>query len=134
MYATLSPLTVKYHLSLYFFFFLMIRRPPRSTLSSSSAASDVYKRQVLLYSETDEDHTSPNLHLSNRPRRPSSNPTGNCPPLISFSGAAILNSNLPLGNTPKKGIWVTTTPPPTLQEASLNRLNARCWIFLVDPI
>src|SRR5664280_3846779 len=27
----------------------MIRRPPRSTLSSSSAASDVYKRQLLLY-------------------------------------------------------------------------------------
>eukprot|EP00658_Telonema_sp_P-2_P033965 TRINITY_DN24838_c0_g1_i6.p1 TRINITY_DN24838_c0_g1~~TRINITY_DN24838_c0_g1_i6.p1 ORF type:complete len:102 (+),score=26.07 TRINITY_DN24838_c0_g1_i6:133-438(+) len=27
----------------------MIRRPPRSTLSSSSAASDVYKRQVYLY-------------------------------------------------------------------------------------
>eukprot|EP01015_Nassula_variabilis_P025733 TRINITY_DN504_c0_g3_i4.p3 TRINITY_DN504_c0_g3~~TRINITY_DN504_c0_g3_i4.p3 ORF type:complete len:109 (+),score=30.12 TRINITY_DN504_c0_g3_i4:8-334(+) len=29
------------------FFFLMIRRPPRSTQSRSSAASDVYKRQVI---------------------------------------------------------------------------------------
>ena len=28
----------------------MIRRPPRSTLSSSSAASDVYKRQLFLFS------------------------------------------------------------------------------------
>eukprot|EP01015_Nassula_variabilis_P004982 TRINITY_DN1354_c0_g1_i4.p1 TRINITY_DN1354_c0_g1~~TRINITY_DN1354_c0_g1_i4.p1 ORF type:complete len:104 (-),score=35.39 TRINITY_DN1354_c0_g1_i4:126-437(-) len=32
------------------FFFLMIRRPPRSTQSRSSAASDVYKRQVYIYS------------------------------------------------------------------------------------
>src|SRR5664279_1280991 len=31
----------------------MIRRPPRSTLSSSSAASDVYKRQVLLFRDSD---------------------------------------------------------------------------------
>src|SRR5665648_634019 len=28
----------------------MIRRPPRSTLSSSSAASDVYKRQLKVFS------------------------------------------------------------------------------------
>src|SRR5678816_3593195 len=28
----------------------MIRRPPRSTLDRSSAASDVYKRQVYVYS------------------------------------------------------------------------------------
>ena len=30
-------------------FFLMIRRPPRSTRKESSAASDVYKRQVVIY-------------------------------------------------------------------------------------
>eukprot|EP00658_Telonema_sp_P-2_P080217 TRINITY_DN793_c0_g1_i4.p1 TRINITY_DN793_c0_g1~~TRINITY_DN793_c0_g1_i4.p1 ORF type:complete len:158 (-),score=45.22 TRINITY_DN793_c0_g1_i4:55-528(-) len=29
----------------------MIRRPPRSTLSSSSAASDVYKRQLISYTQ-----------------------------------------------------------------------------------
>src|SRR5664280_3104368 len=29
----------------------MIRRPPRSTLSSSSAASDVYKRQVVEFTD-----------------------------------------------------------------------------------
>eukprot|EP00831_Metopus_contortus_P016308 TRINITY_DN1681_c0_g1_i1.p1 TRINITY_DN1681_c0_g1~~TRINITY_DN1681_c0_g1_i1.p1 ORF type:complete len:171 (+),score=27.23 TRINITY_DN1681_c0_g1_i1:69-581(+) len=33
-----------------FVFFLMIRRPPRSTQGVSSAASDVYKRQVYMYS------------------------------------------------------------------------------------
>eukprot|EP00825_Cyclidium_porcatum_P029933 TRINITY_DN31842_c0_g1_i2.p1 TRINITY_DN31842_c0_g1~~TRINITY_DN31842_c0_g1_i2.p1 ORF type:complete len:139 (+),score=13.54 TRINITY_DN31842_c0_g1_i2:73-489(+) len=32
------------------FFFLMIRRPPRSTHCISSAASDVYKRQVNIFS------------------------------------------------------------------------------------
>ena len=32
----------------------MIRRPPRSTLDRSSAASDVYKRQVELYAESNQ--------------------------------------------------------------------------------
>src|SRR5678809_1373228 len=32
----------------------MIRRPPRSTLDRSSAASDVYKRQVKVWDETNK--------------------------------------------------------------------------------
>src|SRR5680860_921683 len=32
----------------------MIRRPPRSTQSRSSAASDVYKRQIRLYTSGDD--------------------------------------------------------------------------------
>src|SRR5450756_368752 len=40
---------------LLFFFFLMIRRPPRSTQSRSSAASDVYKRQVTWYPDTEKE-------------------------------------------------------------------------------
>ncbi|WP_460379342.1 hypothetical protein [Staphylococcus aureus] len=31
----------------------MIRRPPRSTRVRSSAASDVYKRQLFMYSTSD---------------------------------------------------------------------------------
>ena len=41
MHSSIRPLYL-----FYFFFFLMIRRPPRSTLDRSSAASDVYKRQL----------------------------------------------------------------------------------------
>ena len=44
----------------------MIRRPPRSTLSSSSAASDVYKRQIEVYSKVSPDQYKGTLEIKYR--------------------------------------------------------------------